>query len=404
LFENKAFIFRAKESAMRLILCVLLLVGMAGFLAADDKKEPPKGWKEYSPKDKAFGVWLPEKGGRRSERSSTIHLRGNTVKFDLVQVQQSKGPTYFAAAINLPLQLTRGTTAQQHIEILRDAVVKELTGKIDEEKDVEQGRHKGKEYTVITGQGQARVRIFAVGHRVYEARVAGSKDETTSADADSFLDSFHPGSAGSTTPAAGGTEKSATPAPEPKTDERIASSIVRIIPRDMYGFLKQSVQDKRTVETEIAGFKLAKKQYQDVAADGGILIGFELGFGKFVQNKTINAIRPIYLTADGEKQGEWQGTKPDEPFVIKAKPGYIVGAINIRTGLGIDGLSLKFVKLDKDRLQLKDSYESEWAGGEGGTRATLGGKGYFIVGVCGHLSDQGIPCSLGYVTVLRPKR
>jgi hypothetical protein len=387
---------------MRSAMSLLILVGLYGFLAADDKKEPPKGWKEYSPKDKSFSVWLPEKGGRRSERSSTLNLRGTVVKFDQVQVQPTKGPKYFAAAINLPLQFTRGSKPQQNIELLRDAIVKELTGKIDEEKDVEQGRLKGKEYIIITGQGQARARIFAAGHRVYEARVTGSKDEVASADADSFLDSFNLPTAGATPPATGSGKTGGTP--EQKTEDKLAGSGVRIIPRDMYGFLKQAVKDKRTADAEITGFKLSKKEYRDVAAEGGILIGLEVGFGNLPNNKTVNALRPIYITADGEKLGEWQGTKPAEPFVIKAKPGYAVGAINVRTGIGIDGLSLKFVKLDKDRLQLKDSYESEWAGGEGGNRATLNGRGYFMVGVCGHLNDQGVPCSPGYVAVLRPTK
>jgi len=181
---------------------------------------------EYSPKDKSFSVWLPETGGRRSERESTIHLRGTRVKFDQVQVQQTKGATYFAAAINLPLQFTRGSTPQQNIELLRDAIVKELTGKIDEEKDVEQGRLKGKEYTIITGQGQARARIFAMGHRVYEARVTGSKDQVASADADTFLDSYRspgPGSATATEPAPKGGNSGAA-SPEPKTDDKLAGS------------------------------------------------------------------------------------------------------------------------------------------------------------------------------------
>src|SRR5262249_36281781 len=137
----------------------------------------------------------------------------------------------------------------------------------------------------------------------------------------------------------------------------------------------------------------------EVAAQGGVLIGLELGYGKFVNNKVVNAMRPIYLTPEGEKKGKWVGATPAAPTTLKAKPGYAVSGITLNTSLGVAGLSLKFAKLDKDRLNLEDNYESQWAGGEAGTRAVLGGKGYVIVGICGHANDKGLPCSLGYVTV-----
>jgi hypothetical protein len=79
-----------------------------------------------------------------------------------------------------------------------------------------------------------------------------------------------------------------------------------------------------------------------------------------------------------------------------------VWSISIRTGLGIDGFSLTYMKLDQGRLSAKDSYTSEWVGGPGGGPGTIGGHGQFFVGVCGHLNDQGKPCSLGLVTVLAP--
>ena len=67
----------------------------------------------------------------------------------------------------------------------------------------------------------------------------------------------------------------------------------------------------------------------------------------------------------------------------------------------MDGFSLKFVKLGKDRLQPDDHYTSDWVGGTGGNAAVIGVEGSFHVGVCGHLNNQGRPCALGLVSVLR---
>jgi hypothetical protein len=47
--------------------------------------------------------------------------------------------------------------------------------------------------------------------------------------------------------------------------------------------------------------------------------------------------------------------------------------------------------------------KSDWVGTEGGSPAQMGGHGYFFVGIHGHLNDQGEVCSLGLITVLKPK-
>jgi hypothetical protein len=117
----------------------------------------------------------------------------------------------------------------------------------------------------------------------------------------------------------------------------------------------------------------------------------------------VNALRPIYLTRAGEKMGAWLGPVPANPISLKAKAGYVLGGVNIRTGLLIDGMSVKFMKLDKDRIQVQDSYDSEWIGGNGGNPGTIGGQGHFFAGICGHLNDERQPVSLGLVTVLNSK-
>ena len=63
----------------------------------------------------------------------------------------------------MPLQLTRNIPQQQRIEIFRDAIVKDVTGTIDSETEIKQGRVAGREYVIQTGQGLVVVRLYALG-------------------------------------------------------------------------------------------------------------------------------------------------------------------------------------------------------------------------------------------------
>jgi hypothetical protein len=61
-----------------------------------------------------------------------------------------------------------------------------------------------------------------------------------------------------------------------------------------------------------------------------------------------------------------------------------VGAIKARTGFGIAGLQLVYMRISGNRLDSKDSYESEVLGGsEGGDPIVLGGDGRPLTGLQG---------------------
>jgi hypothetical protein len=193
-------------------------------------------------------------------------------------------------------------------------------------------------------------------------------------------------------------------AEQPRTSEKSNAAVLNVIPGDMFAYLRQAVADKRTTQVDIKGFTQNKSAYQDACEDGGVLIGFQVGLGKFGKNSVIDSFRPIYLTSSGEKMGPWFGKASAQPVTTKAKTGYVVGAIDFRAGLGIDGLSLKFMKLDNGQLQVQDTYDGEWIGGKGGNPSKIGGTGVLAVGICGHLNNQGKPTSLGLVAVVGTKK
>ena len=190
-------------------------------------------------------------------------------------------------------------------------------------------------------------------------------------------------------------------ADQARPSEKSNAAVMKAIPGDMFAYIRQAVADKRTTQIDVKGFTGNKNTYQDACEEGGVLIGFQVGLGKFGKNSVIDSFRPIYLTSSGEKMGSWIGKASAQPVTTKAKNGHVVGAIEFRAGLAnADGLSLKFMKLDNGQLQAQDSYDGEWVGGKGGNQSKIGAAGVLAVGICGHLNNQGKPTSLGLVAVV----
>lgn len=190
------------------------------------------------------------------------------------------------------------------------------------------------------------------------------------------------------------------PADQPTTTP--AGTIAKVIPGELFPFIRRSVKDQKLATVAVTGFK-SPDVFRDVPAAGGVLIGFQVGYKKFFNNNIVGALRPIYRTQDGETMGAWIGKAPAELVTVKAKPGYAVSAIRIRTGLMIDGMGLTFTKLGKDRLVLDDHYDSDWIGAMGGNPSIIGGQGAIFIGVTGHRNNDGAPVALGLVTVVLPK-
>jgi hypothetical protein len=170
----------------RLGLAALTIIPL---LLAADASAPPEGWKEFSPKDKSFTVWMPE-SGKRTERERTLTVLKQRTKIDLVQVEADGGPTYAASVLIIPATLLRKIPMQQRTEIVLDSFLKEVKGKVADEQDIKQGRVPGKEYQIAMPKGAARLRVFAVGGRVYRASVTGSKEQVESKDSETFLNSY----------------------------------------------------------------------------------------------------------------------------------------------------------------------------------------------------------------------
>jgi hypothetical protein len=123
-------------------------------------------------------------------------------------------------------------------------------------------------------------------------------------------------------------------------------------------------------------------QTRDTAPQNGLLVGFEVGLGKFVNRDVVRAIRPIYRVGEVESLGQQFGSELDRVVTAKAKPGYAIGAITVKAGLSVDGFSVTYMRIDGNRLDPGDSHQSDWLGGKGGIAAKrMGGDGRWVVGI-----------------------
>src|SRR5262249_56485242 len=128
--------------------------------------------------------------------------------------------------------------------------------------------------------------------------------------------------------------------------------------------------------------RLSRGNFNETSSRGGVLIGFDLGMQEWFDNEIPIAVRAVYRTASGEVSGESFGNFAVKPggvrrvVKLRARPGYAVGAIRMRTGGGLDAMSLTYYRIRGDRLDPKQSYQSEWVGNlDGGSESGFDGNG-----------------------------
>ena len=74
--------------------------------------------------------------------------------------------------------------------------------------------------------------------------------------------------------------------------------------------------------------------------------------------------------------------------VLKAKAGYAVGGIKIRSGAALDQVQLVFMKVDGEKLNPADQYVSPPVGGDGGEPSQVLSNGSLVVGIHGTRAEQ----------------
>jgi hypothetical protein len=269
----------------------------------------------------------------------------------ILHIEMQGGPIYQVERLTLPPALRAQLPRKDLEELLKEVLLSEFRGKLAEESEAKIGTLSGKDYLIETGNGLAHARVFVgAGGRVVLMHVEGTREQVEDKGTLLFLDSCRLGAA---KPAVAGEDSG----------------------------------NKDRTKIQGGAFD---PEFTDRAPEGGLLVGFEIGLGKFFDNDVVRAGRPIYRVGNQESTGKQYGTDTSRLIKVVAKPGYAVGAVTAKAGLTVDGMSVKFMKItDTGRLDPKDSYESEWIGGKGGGGPErLGGDGTPVIGIIGKANQK----------------
>lgn len=124
--------------------------------------------------------------------------------------------------------------------------------------------------------------------------------------------------------------------------------------------------------------------FQDIAPSGGWLVGMRAVKGS-PWDGAIVSLQPIYQVGGkyqlGQPCGSGEQATSQQQFL--AKSGYAVGTIEMRAGLILNAFRLQFCLVDGQRLNMADTYWSDWYGAEGGGPEPLSGEGAPLVGIAG---------------------
>lgn len=147
-------------------------------------------------------------------------------------------------------------------------------------------------------------------------------------------------------------------------------------------------------ETEAVG-GFGSIDYREYRNDGAILIGFQIGLGAVTDTAVVSYLRPIWLTAKGEELGKAYGRTKNQIVTVKARDGYAIGGIRIKSGGAIEGLCFTFMRRGEKHLIKDDYYISDWYGEQTrmppkeDLRRGNGDKdGGFVIGIHGKRFDD----------------
>jgi hypothetical protein len=184
----------------------------------------------------------------------------------------------------------------------------------------------------------------------------------------------------------------------------------------IFAAARNAVATGRFERSKAIGSQNPAGAFVETPSTGAVLVGFDLGVGTFVNYDVVYAIRPVYMTESGESYYHEYGLFSDRQTAsrqyktrvlrterIRAPHGYAVGGLTMRTGLGIDGLSVTFMRISGKSLDASQQQVSAWIGNRnGGSQQTIGGGGAPVIGVHGSQNDEHVR-SLGLVYMITPR-
>src|SRR4051794_19723672 len=112
---------------------------------------------------------------------------------------------------------------------------------------------------------------------------------------------------------------------------------------------RDAVAARRVQESDLKGARDLGTPYRELAADGGVLVGLEVGLGGSPPAERVLAVRPVYRadgrTWTGPPAGSFLADDVTRTARLLARDGYAVAAVRVSAGRWVDGLGLRFARV-----------------------------------------------------------
>jgi hypothetical protein len=155
------------------------------------------------------------------------------------------------------------------------------------------------------------------------------------------------------------------------------------------GEIKAASGTPRRKPPAVQAIPHARQPFTDSAPRGSYLVGFRSTIRYGFAVDCVASLEPIYRNdANKETPGKTQRNAHGHVTTIVAKPGYAVGAINMRKGMVVSGFEIVFMKKSGSELDPTDSYQSKWYGGQGGGPRTIDSDQYLVTGIEGRANHE----------------
>jgi hypothetical protein len=170
--------------------------------------------------------------------------------------------------------------------------------------------------------------------------------------------------------------------------------------------VRNAVAERKVEDVSNMGDRAAWAGFRDVASDGDVLVGLDVGLARVGNADIPFAVRPVFRHGQREWAGRTAGalTARDvrREVRVMAKPGYAVGGMWVRSGAALDRICLVFFRIRDGGLDPTDSETSSWIGtSDGGNDHYIDGRGQPIVGLFAE-TQQGQARSLGVICAQVP--
>jgi hypothetical protein len=143
------------------------------------------------------------------------------------------------------------------------------------------------------------------------------------------------------------------------------------------------------IENLSRSFANDRDGFRDLGPEGSVLVGVSVTYIERFGGPKVRSVQPIYRSDKSHYAGLTYGEVVGPVFTFVARPGYALGGLVTHTGLTVDGFGIVFMKIDGDRLDPNDTYNSPWIGDrKGGSPGEVMSKGGLVVGLQGRAKNE----------------